>query len=173
MHYYQIAKESKYYCDDAKEQIEKVSRMSRSTTYRIQDDGIVLYSLYDKAFRWYMPSDIYSAEVYIDQEDDEYLIIMNEDDVFTFASKDKVRSFFCELKASRPFTFLETLDSHRITDFSFIKNGNLYMTCNSNSFLVFDARSGNRIRKLGHFVRMEYRIFDIAVFAGIAVQDPG
>ncbi len=33
----------------------------------------------------------------------------------------------------------------------------------THTLMVFDIRSGTRIRKLGHFVRMDYRINDMAV----------
>jgi hypothetical protein len=44
----------------------------------------------------------------------------------------------------------------------FVKNGKLYSNLN-NTLMVFDVRSNRRIRKLGHFVRMDYNIEDMEV----------
>ena len=67
----------------------------------------------------------------------------------------------CKLSAERSFTMLEQISSywgHR----SFVKNGNLY-TFNEHKLMVFDIHNSEQIRKLGHFVRSEFKIQDITV----------
>jgi hypothetical protein len=70
---------------------------------------------------------------------------------------------YCRFSASRPFTILETVtDTPGSFSPKFVKNGKLY--CHDyDALMVFDIRSSRRIRKLGHFVRMDYRIRDMAV----------
>jgi hypothetical protein len=70
---------------------------------------------------------------------------------------------YCRFSTSRPYTILEaaTGTPGRFGP-KFVKNGKLYCYTNS-TLLVFDIRSNRRIRKLGHFVRMDYDIEDIAV----------
>ncbi len=68
---------------------------------------------------------------------------------------------YCKFSSARPFTILESIGG---LDFlaTFVKGGNLYCY-GQGTLLVFDVRSNRGIRKLGHFVRMDYRIEDIAV----------
>ena len=68
----------------------------------------------------------------------------------------------CELKTSRPLTILEGITGASYSRQTFVKNGKLYCWDNS-SLMVFDIRSSRGFRKLGHFVRMDYTIEDIAV----------
>jgi hypothetical protein len=70
-------------------------------------------------------------------------------------------NIYCKFSTARPFTILETLGG---ADFlqPFVKGGKLYCY-GQDTLLVFDVRSGSRIRKLGHFVRMDYSIEDAAV----------
>jgi hypothetical protein len=71
---------------------------------------------------------------------------------------------YCRLGVSRPFTILEGVTRTPAPyDQIFVKKGKLYFY-GENTLLVFDIRSNRRIRKLGHFVRMDYRIQDIGVF---------
>jgi hypothetical protein len=70
---------------------------------------------------------------------------------------------YCKFSASRPFTILEIItDQPGSFSPKFVKNGKLY--CHEyQALMVFDIRSSGRIRKLGHFVRMDYHIEDIEV----------
>ncbi|MBN2589023.1 MAG: hypothetical protein JXA96_04115 [Sedimentisphaerales bacterium] len=68
----------------------------------------------------------------------------------------------CELKSFRKLTMLEGMTGAKHGSDLFVKNGRLYYLT-GNSLMVFDVRSDNRIRKLGHFVRINYEIQDIAV----------
>jgi fumarate reductase subunit D len=70
-------------------------------------------------------------------------------------------NIYCKLSVKRPFTILERIPSSW-NNRAFVKNGKLYAYSN-NKLMVFDIRSGERIRKLGHFVRIDFRIKDIAV----------
>lgn len=68
---------------------------------------------------------------------------------------------YCKFITARPFTILESIGGLYF-DNAFVKDGNLYCY-GKDTLLVFDVRSKHGIRKLGHFVRMDYRIVDIAV----------
>ncbi|MBN2180640.1 MAG: hypothetical protein JW715_01905 [Sedimentisphaerales bacterium] len=70
-------------------------------------------------------------------------------------------NIYCKLSTARPFTILEHMSSVYLGRV-FVKNGKLYFS-SKNTLLVFDIRSGDKIRKLGHFIRMDYSIQDIAV----------
>jgi len=70
---------------------------------------------------------------------------------------------YCKFSALRPFTILEVVTDppiHRSPNF--VKNGKFYCY-NYHNLMVFDIRSNRRIRKLGHFVRMDYQIDDMVV----------
>ena len=70
---------------------------------------------------------------------------------------------YCKFSSARPFTILESVTgAPRFSDDKFVKNGKLYCY-DDHTLMVFDIRSNRRIRKLGHFVRMYYDIYDIAV----------
>jgi hypothetical protein len=70
---------------------------------------------------------------------------------------------YCKFSNSRPFTILESVTAApRFYNDNFVKNGKLYCY-DEHTLMVFDVRSNRRIRKLGHFVRMDYDIEDMAV----------
>lgn len=68
---------------------------------------------------------------------------------------------YCKFSTARPFTILESIGTVYFHN-AFVKGGKLYCYGND-TLLVFDIRSGSRIRKLGHFVRMDYSIEDATV----------
>jgi ABC-type transport system involved in multi-copper enzyme maturation permease subunit len=101
----------------------------------------------------------------VDVYDDKiaFFLVTHEDiarfDV-THWDKEKV---YCKFSAARPFTILEVMTtSTHYSDGTFVKNGKLY-SYQGDTLMVFDIRSNRRIRKLGHFVRMDYDIEDMAV----------
>ena len=70
---------------------------------------------------------------------------------------------YCRFSAARPFTILEGVagapgSKHRI----FVKDQKLYCY-EDEQLMVFDVSSDRRIRKLGHYVRMDGNIEDITV----------
>jgi hypothetical protein len=70
---------------------------------------------------------------------------------------------YCRFSGARPFTILEVMTASPYYHYhTFVKNGKLYSNLN-NTLMVFDIRSNRRIRKLGHFVRMDYDIDDMVV----------
>ncbi len=71
---------------------------------------------------------------------------------------------YCKFSSARPFTILEGMTgaTSYLIDHTFVENGKLYLT-RLNTLLVFDVRVSRRIRKLGHFVRMDWHIEDLAV----------
>jgi len=71
-------------------------------------------------------------------------------------------NIYCKFITARPFTILECLTDSFHSNNAFVKSGKLYCY-NYNTLLVLDTRSKHKIRKLGHFVRMDYAIEDIAV----------
>ena len=73
------------------------------------------------------------------------------------------QKIYCKFSSTRPFTILEVITaSSHYNKGTFVKNGKLYSNLN-NTLMVFDIRSSRRIRKLGHFVRMDYDIEDMEV----------
>jgi hypothetical protein len=92
---------------------------------------------------------------------------------FFFVAQDEVARFdvtswdnekvYCKFSAARPFTILEIMTrGDRFYNDNFVKNGKFYCR-NNHTLMVFDVRSNSRIRKLGHFVRMDYYFEDLAV----------
>ena len=73
------------------------------------------------------------------------------------------RKIYCKLSTKRSFTILERIsgDIGHGRRKPFVQNGMLYITSDHN-LMVFDIRSDRRIRKLGHFVRANCTIQDIA-----------
>jgi len=70
---------------------------------------------------------------------------------------------YCRFSAARPFTILEGIaGTPGRNDRIFVKDQKLYCY-EDEQLMVFDVRSDRRIRKLGHFVRMDCNIEDIAV----------
>ena len=71
-------------------------------------------------------------------------------------------NIYCKFGTARPFTILEQMIKDFYFHRAFVKGGKLYCP-GEHTLMVFDIRSNQKIRKLGHFVRMDYRIEDIAV----------
>ena len=71
---------------------------------------------------------------------------------------------YCRFSVARPFTALETVVSQYggPSDRLFVQDQKLYVT-QDQQLMVFDIRSDRRIRKVGHFARMDCRVEDIAV----------
>ncbi len=88
--------------------------------------------------------------------------IVSEEDVARFnVVRCDQENIYCKFSMARPFTILENIGGLYFRG-TFVKGGVLY--CYGQGTLsVFDIRSESRIRKLGHFVRMDYDIRDIAV----------
>lgn len=79
------------------------------------------------------------------------LDVSNTDDKF----------IYFRLAASRSFTMLERITSKLYySNFAFVKNGKLYLSTQTPSLMVFDVRSKDKIRKIGHFVRNRYGFGD-------------
>ena len=109
---------------------------------------------------------IYKSSI-VDVNDDKFaFFFIDIDDVARFDvtgwDQDNV---YCKFSGARPFTILEILTGaghfHYV---NLVKNGKLYCyDYNEATLMVFDVRSKSKIRKLGHFVRMNYHIIDVAV----------
>jgi hypothetical protein len=110
-------------------------------------------------------NDIYKSSI-VDIHDGKiafFLVsVVSDSDIARF---DVVRwdreNIYCRFSTARPFTIMESIGGLYFRDV-FVKGGNLYCY-GQDTLLVFDIRSGRRIRKLGHFVRMDYGIEDAAV----------
>ncbi len=92
-------------------------------------------------------------------------VLARKEDIARFdVSRWDDENIYCDFVTARPFTFLERLiaDPYYYGYPKLFRNGKLYMYHGS-TLMVFDVRSGSRVRKLGHFVRMKDRIEDIAV----------
>ncbi|MCP4259635.1 MAG: hypothetical protein GY774_19310 [Planctomycetes bacterium] len=113
---------------------------------------------------YYGDSSIYESSI-VDIHDGKFTFAFVEHD--EVARYDVIRwddeKIYCKFSASRPYTILEGVTSTPgFFNPKFVKNGKLYLH-NYNTLMVFDFRSNRSIRKLGHFVRMNYNIEDIAV----------
>jgi len=113
---------------------------------------------------WDQNNKIYESSI-VDVQDDKYaFFFVAHEDVARFDvtgwDEEKI---YCTFSGARPFTILEvfTASGNFIYD-NIVKNGKLY-SYDEQTLMVFDVRSKSKIRKLGHFVRMEYEIKDIAV----------
>jgi hypothetical protein len=107
---------------------------------------------------------IYESSI-VDVHDDKFaFFFVDLDDVVRFdVTRWDNEKVYCKFSGARPFTILEVMtESHHYHYHTFVKNGKLYSNLN-NTLMVFDIRSNRRIRKLGHFVRMNYEIEDMAV----------
>jgi len=112
----------------------------------------------------YGRNNIYESSI-VDVHDDKIAFFFIDDDNIerfdvTHWDDEKI---YCRFSTSRPYTILEgaTGTPGRFSP-KCVKNGKLYCYRNY-TLLVFDIRSNRRIRKLGHFVRMDYDIIDMAV----------
>ena len=107
---------------------------------------------------------IYESSI-VDAHDDKYaFFFVDHEDVarFDVTGWDE-ENVYCTFSGSRPFTILEAFTaSGQFIYENIVKNGKLY-SYSENALMVFDVRSKPKIRKLGHFVRMEYEIKDITV----------
>lgn len=106
---------------------------------------------------------IYDASI-VDIHDGKIaFVLVSEKDVARFDvirwDQDKI---YCKFGTARPFTIIEGMTGGLYFERTFVKNGNLYCY-GYGQLMVFDIRSKRRIRKLGHFVRMDYGIEDIEV----------
>jgi len=107
---------------------------------------------------------IYESSI-VDSHDGKFsFFFVNQDDVarFDVTSWDDEK-VYCNFSTARPFTILEIMTrGDRFYNDNFVKNGKFYCR-NNHTLMVFDVRSNSRIRKLGHFVRMDYYFEDLAV----------
>ncbi len=140
-------------------------------------EGISIEEKIKLSIDWYChPSDMYETSI-VDIHDDKFaFFLVDDDDIarFDVARWDK-ENIYCELRATRPFTILEFMTGKSSFNYTFVESGKLYC-CKWHTLMVFDIRSDRRIRKLGHFVRTDYGIFDIAVMEDgnilLCVQKP-
>jgi hypothetical protein len=113
---------------------------------------------------YYSRNRIYESSI-VDIHDGKFAFaFVGHDDVARFdVTRWDDEKVYCRFSGARPFTILEGITtSPHYTYYTFAKKGKLYSYQRDN-LMVFDIRSNRRIRKLGHFVRMNYDIDDIAV----------
>lgn len=92
-----------------------------------------------------------------------YFYLISHGDIVRYEVTDSDHeNIYCQLKTRRPLTTLEANLGDIYSPDVFVKDGKLYCP-GFHALMVFDVRSGNRIRKLGHFVRMDYYIEDIEI----------
>ena len=112
----------------------------------------------------YGASDISRSSI-VDIHDDKIrFTLVGERDIARYdVSRWDDENIYCDFVTARPFTLLESVSApHYYNRLKFFKDGKLYVYGDS-TLMVFDVRSGSRVRKLGHFVRMKSYIRDIAV----------
>lgn len=119
----------------------------------------------DLAYRFDHRNDIYDSSIVDIQNDKIAFFSVSERDVGRF---DVIRwdekKIYCKFTAARPFTVLEAMvpSYGSAYDRVFVEDQKLYVK-EEQQLLVFDVSSDRRIRKVGHFFRMDSRIEDIAV----------
>ncbi len=111
---------------------------------------------------YYSGKDIYGSSI-VDIHDDKiaFFRVSNMDVRRYEVVRWDRENIYYKFSTSRPFTILESIGQLHFGN-AFVKDGNLYCY-GGDTLLVFDVRSKRGIRKLGHFVRMDYGIVDIAV----------
>jgi len=112
----------------------------------------------------YGNNELYDSSI-VDIHDDKFAFALIEhDDIALYdVTRWDNEKVYCKFRTSRPYTILEgATGAPGRGSPKCVKNGKFYCY-DDYTLLVFDIRSNRRIRKLGHFVRMEYRIEDMAV----------
>ncbi len=121
----------------------------------------------DLAYRFDHRNDIYDSSI-VDIRDDKIAFFsVSERDVARFdVTRRDDDNIYCSFSAARPFTTLETMVRPQAwigpDDSVFVQDQRLYFK-QDQQLMVFDVRPDHRIRKLGHFYRMDYSIEDIEV----------
>jgi len=113
-------------------------------------------------FNYYIRNKVYKSSM-VDIHDGRIsFFLVSQDSIARFdVTRWDEKKIYCKFASARPFTILESIGG-LFFDETFVKGGNLYC-CGKGTLLVFDIRSDRKIRKLGHFVRMDYSIEDIEV----------
>jgi len=132
-----------------------------STEDKIRFSIDLLYRFYDR------DNHIYDSSMVDIHNDKIAFFSVSEGDVARF---DVVRwdqeNIYCKFSVARPFTALETVVGLHgwigPDDRIFVQDHRLYFKQNQ-QLVVFDVGSDRRIRKLGHFFRMDCNIEDVAV----------
>jgi len=113
---------------------------------------------------YYGYNEFYDSSI-VDVHDDKFVFALIEhDDVALYdVTRWDDEKVYCKFRTSRPYTILEgATEAPGRSSPKCVKNGKLYCY-DDHTLMVFDIRSNRRIRKLGHFVRMDYDIEDMAV----------
>jgi len=132
---------------------------------RISEEEKIRFSL-DLSIRFdYGRNDIYEASIVDIHEGNIAFFHSSLRDVarFEVTGWDE-ENVYCSFTTARPFTFLETITGPYggPLDRMLVKGQKLYLK-GREQLMVFDVRSDRRIRKLGHFVRMDCNLEDLAV----------
>lgn len=126
-------------------------------------EGISIEEKIKLSLDWYYSYYFYEASI-VDVHDEKisfFRVSRNDIARFDVTRWDK-ENIYCRFSTARSLTILEGMTGALERRKAFVKNGKLY--CHGDkTLLVFDIRSNRGIRKLGHFVRMDYDIEDIAV----------
>jgi len=127
-------------------------------------EGISIEEKIKLSIDWYYSYYFYEASI-VDVHDGKLaFFFVDYDDIARFdVTRWDKENIYCRFSTARSLTILEGMTGALERLKAFVKNGKLY--CHGDkTLLVFDIRSNRKIRKLGHFVRMDYDIEDIAVF---------
>ncbi len=126
-------------------------------------EGISIEEKIKLSIDWYYCNYIHEASI-VDVHDGKFaFFFVDYDDIARFdVTRWDKENIYCRFSTVRSLTILEGMTGALERRKAFVKNGRLYCS-GDKTLLVFDIRSNRRIRKLGHFVRMNYDIEDIAV----------
>ena len=126
-------------------------------------EGISIEEKIKLSIDWYYGNYIHEASI-VDVHDGKLaFFFVDYDDIVRFdVTRWDKENIYCRFSTARSLTILEGMTGALERRKAFVKNGRLYCS-GDKTLLVFDIRSNRKIRKLGHFVRMNYDIEDIAV----------
>jgi len=120
----------------------------------------------DLAYRYYHGDDHFYDSSTVDVQDGKIAFFGRSDRGITRfdVTRWDDEKVYCKFSTARPFTILETMlrPFGGRDDRVFVQDRKLYLAVGS-QLMVFDVRSDSRIRKVGHFARMDCRIEDVAV----------
>lgn len=135
-----------------------IERIGIAETIKLSVD--LRYRLYD------LDNDIYRFSMVDAYNDKIAFFSVSDDEIMRFdVIRRDEKTAYCKFSNSRPFTILEAVTGYGYTtgfrERTFVENGRLYIP-GQNTLLVFDIRGGHGVRNLGHFVRMDWNISDVA-----------
>lgn len=118
----------------------------------------------DRNFRYfrYFSGDVFEPSIVDMHEGEISFYLVSEKEIVRYdVTRWDDEKIYCSRSAVRPFTIMERMVGGEAYG-GFVKNGQLYLRGES-KLMVYDVRHARRIRKTGHFARMNSYVGDIEV----------